>query len=114
MRENGGRTLRDEVSDITLSAEDAKELADFLVRKGLGRHHRLVTLLDPSRSLLNAVADAITARTGYGDKDDSWNKELAATVLSIVRDHVEAMPAVAQMQCLMRDDVLRLLNGGDK
>ena len=119
------------MSDVTIPAETAKRIAGVLrmhadtVPTGSAAATQwgaLADLLDtPPTSLLNAVADAITSRAGYGDKDDPWNKKLAATVLSIVWWHVEAMPDVIRVtdedemvRALVRADVLRLLGAGDE
>ncbi len=107
------------MTDITISAHEAKNLADFLRRHGIGEHHSLIRTLDPpAPSLRDEVTDIVRIRNS-GHSDSHYDDQ-ADAVLAVVRRHVEALPTAPSVSLLyidgresFRGDVLHLL-GGDQ
>ena len=104
------------MSDITIPADTAKELAEFLMRKGLGRHHHLVLLLDPPAPSLRDELAALMPDVyrDYGATKIVYDKTVDA-IRAAVRKHVEALPmsSLYGIDRLDRDDVRRLLGAGE-
>ena len=94
--------------DVILSRAEAKNLADFLRRRGIGEHHSLLArLVTQSPSLRDEVASELG--------DTSWAGETAVRVLAVVRKRMKALDyARSRMsgdEWVRLDDVLDLLGG---
>lgn len=78
----------------------------------------LADMLDPpSPSLRAEVAEAARQVISKYDWNYDYPSEaLALAVLAVVRRHVDDLPGRggSHLHCFNRDDVLRLLNGGDE
>lgn len=121
------------MTDIILPAHEAKNLADFLRRKGIGEHHPLIRLLDPNpMSLRDEVAEALfnewcghrQFEHGTDEEEDHAShgcvlihadpRSVADAVIAVVRRHIEGLPITCPnvgSGWMDRDTVLRLLGG---
>ena len=107
------------MSDITIPAAVAKDIADYL--RDSGHRGTWLDLLDPPPpSLRGEVARLLEPLLLHDTGEDA--REAAGDVLAVVRRHVEALhnfptpdhTGTGGVDFLARDDVLRLLKGGDE
>lgn len=83
--------------DVILSRAEAKNLADFLRRRGIGEHHSLLKRLDPPQPSLRDEVAVLWRDEVIGVSHDSWDEvadhgkarayEFADAVLAVVRRH---------------------------
>lgn len=105
--------------DVILSRAEAKNLADFLRRRGIGEHHSLLKRLDPqSPSLRDEVAKAIALDTAAYSLPVPSDYSLADAVLAVVRKHYRERIADLRHQWggdgwIVRYDDLTALFGDD-
>ena len=105
--------------DVILSRAEAKNLADFLRRRGIGEHHSLLKRLDPqSSSLRDEVAKAIALDTAAYSLPVPSDYSLADAVLAVVRKHYRERAEglvfwYSNGPVMDRRDVLALFGGDD-
>ena len=101
--------------DVILSRAEAKNLADFLRRRGIGEHHSLLKRLDPPQpSLLEEVAHSLSLLLNI--REDRAGRYAADAVLALVRKRVADLRHQwgGDGWIVRYDDVLQLLGGGDE
>ena len=106
--------------DVILSRAEAKNLADFLRRRGIGEHYSLLKRFDPqSSSLRDEVAKAIALDTAAYSLPVPSDYSLADAVLAVVRKHYRERIADLRHQrggdgWIVRYDDLTALFGDDE
>lgn len=118
------------MSDVTISADVAKEIASRLRIHGAGhrkldgnpdvRYYELADILDPPAPSLwdDMVQTQKDVYLNWGGTAYAYSK-MTAALLAVVRRHVEGLdsdvgPNPDDVVTVNRDDVLRLLGGTDE
>ena len=74
--------------DVILSRAEAKNLADFLRRRGIGEHHSLLKRLDPPQPSLHDEVELCLRDTVSQWQGEDFFPQTDA-VLAVVRKHAE-------------------------